>query len=305
MGLRIKFNASVIVMFLIGLGVAAAFAWRVTRSDAYAELVHQAELVAAQAAAIRGYTINEVQPLLAEHGHGPFLPQSIPAFAATLTLRDFARQFPGYAYKEAALNPTNPADLATADEAAIIDRFRGNAALTNIISTHDSPTGKMLSIFRPIRIADKECLVCHSTPAAAPATMIEVYGTQHGFGWNLNEVIGAQAVSVTMDGALQRADQRFYWFVVSLSAIFAAVLLLMNSLLYFMVVRPAKTMSVLAAEVARNGMVSSEFLISGRDELSCLGRSLNHMCRSLAVNLSEEWGEQAALASFGLDGGAD
>ena len=305
MGLRSKFNSSILTVFLAGLCLAAGLVWRVTRNDAGAELIHDAQVIAAQAAAIRGYTVDEIQPLLGSHDRDRFLPQSIPAFAATTTLRDFTRRFPGYTYKEAALNPTNPSDQAIPDEAEIIARFRGNAALTNIVSTRDSPAGPVLSIFRPIRIENKDCLACHSTPAAAPPAMLDVYGAKNGFGWNLNEVIGAQIVSVPMDGAVRRANARLVWFVVGLSAILAAVMMWVNALLSIAVIRPVRAMSALATEVVECGTAASEFPATGGDEISSLGKSLNRLRRTFATNLSEEWGDQAAFAKFGIARSAD
>ena len=46
---------------------------------------------------------------------------------------------------------------------------------------------------------------------------------RYGFGWNLNEVIGAQVVSVPMTVPLARADKTFSVFMISLTGIFLAV----------------------------------------------------------------------------------
>jgi hypothetical protein len=47
-----------------------------------------------------------------------------------------------------------------------------------------------------VTITDQACLTCHSTAAAAPAALIQTYGSANGFGWKLNETIGAQILSV-------------------------------------------------------------------------------------------------------------
>ena len=38
--------------------------------------------------------------------------------------------------------------------------------------------------------------------------MVDLYGNSNGFGWQLNDVIGAQIVSVPMSVALDRANRR-------------------------------------------------------------------------------------------------
>ncbi len=65
MGLRTKFNLAFLLLSLISLGLTAGLGWRITRTDAKEDVIHDAGLLAAQAAAIRGYTVNEIAPLLA------------------------------------------------------------------------------------------------------------------------------------------------------------------------------------------------------------------------------------------------
>src|SRR5262249_29162706 len=127
---------------------------------------------------------------------------------AQAVLRTLEREFPDYSYKEAALNPTNPADRATPWEVDVIQAFKRNPNLTQFVGLRDTPTGPFLTFARPFRLTDKACLDCHSTPAAAPATMIDLYGKSNGFGWQLCDVIGAQIVSVPMSLALRRARAR-------------------------------------------------------------------------------------------------
>lgn len=281
MGLRAKFNISILAAFLIGLGLVAAFTWKVIRDNARIEVIHEARLIAAEAAAIRRYTVVEVRPLLANQSRTRFLPHTVPAFAAATTQRDFTAAFPDYTYKEAALNPTNPANRATAVEKAIIDDLRREGAPDTVITTRDSPTGPILSISRPLRIESNDCLTCHSTPAAAPVAMVDVYGPDNGFGWTLNEVIGAQIVSVPMQVALNRANDTFFQFIGGASLIFAGVLALLNLLLHFVVIRPIRAMSDLASAISTGDLSGDEFPAKGKDEIASLAQSFNRMRRSL------------------------
>lgn len=281
MGLRSKFNISILVAFLIGLGLVAVFSWQIIRDNARAEVIHEARLIAAEATAIRNYTVVEVRPLLANQSRTRFLPHTVPAFAAATTQRDFTKAFPDYTYKEAALNPTNPANRATADEKPIIEAFRRPGAPDTVITTRDTPAGPILSVARPLRIESQDCLACHSTPSAAPAAMLDLYGPDNGFGWNLHEVIGAQIVSVPMQVALNRANDTFYHFIGGVSLIFAAVLALLNLLLYFVVIRPIRAMSELASTISTGDFAGEEFKVKGKDEIASLAQSFNRMRRSL------------------------
>lgn len=282
MGLRGKFNISLFGVFVIGLVLLSVFSWQIIRDNARTEVINEAQLITAEAIAVRGYTVNEIQPLLAEQSKSRFLPHTIPAFAATSTQRDFSKTFPNYSYKEAALNPTNPGHRATPEEAAIIEEFRKDLTKKTIITTRETPAGTVLSVSRPMQITNGACLSCHSVPSAAPASMIDVYGPANGFGWNLNEVIGAQIVTVPMHVALNRANSIFVTFIGGVVLIFAVVMVLLNILLHFSVIRPIRAMSDMAVKVSTGEAGDAEFTVSGKDEISSLAQSFNRLKRSLS-----------------------
>jgi HAMP domain-containing protein len=282
MGLKAKFNLVLLAAFLAGLALAAAMSWRIVHENARREVLQEAAIMMAQAVAVRDYTTDEIAPLLAEQLKVRFLPQSIPFFAAQSVLRSMAKEFPAYTYKEAALNPTNPADRATDWEAGIVGTFGQTPTLAQLTTTRDTPDGPVLSFSRPIRVTDKSCLGCHSTPAAAPQSMIDLYGSANGFDWKLGDVVGAQIVSVPMSVALQRADAAFKYYLGGLAAVFVVIFVLLNLLLHFVIVKPIRTMSAIASEISLGNMGAPEFEVRGRDEIASLSESFNRMRRSLA-----------------------
>ena len=281
MGLRAKFNLVLLGAFVIGLALAGAVSYRIVNENARREVAHEAAILIAEASAVREYTSKEIKPLLVEQMKVRFLPHTVSAWAAQTNLRTVAAQFPDYSYKEAALNPTNPADRASDWEADIIAEFQRTATLKEFTSVRDTPSGPMLSVSRPIRIIDKDCLSCHSTPGAAPATMTDLYGSANGFGWKLNEVVAAQIVSVPMRVALDRANQLFLVVFGGLAAVFLVTLLLLNLVLHFMIIRPISRMSTIAGEVSMGNNEAPEFAETGRDEIGSLAQSFNRMRRSL------------------------
>ncbi|HEY4252333.1 MAG TPA: DUF3365 domain-containing protein, partial [Roseomonas sp.] len=140
---------------------------------------------------------------------------------------------------------------------------------------------RLLTFARPFRLTDRNCLACHSTPEAAPASMIELYGRENGFGWQLGDVIGAQIVSVPMQVALLRADRLLVTFLGLLAAIFIAVALLVNLLLHLVIIRPVQRMTAAAEKVSAGALDDPEYQVRGRDEIASLNRSFNLMRRSL------------------------
>ena len=88
-------------------------------------------------------------------------------------------------------------------EADVVNAFRADPKLKEIIGERDAPLGRSLYLAHPIQITDAGCLACHTTPDQTPASVVKAYGTGGGFGWKLNEIIGAQIVS----GADGRSDR--------------------------------------------------------------------------------------------------
>ncbi|HTW26701.1 MAG TPA: DUF3365 domain-containing protein [Acetobacteraceae bacterium] len=282
MGLKAKFNLVMLVAFVIGLGLAAVFCWGVTQRNARDEVVRTAALMADQAAAVRGYTDKQIGPLLAEQSSVRFLPQTIPFFAAQSVLRSLQTQYPDYAYKEAALNPTNPADRATDWQADLINTFERDPKLTQLVTVRETPTGPTLNLARPIEVGDKSCLACHSTPQVAPPSMVDLYGTANGFGWKLDSIIGAQVVTVPMQLALTKARHLFFVVMGGLTAVFVVMLVLLNLLLHYFIIRPVRRISAVASEVSLGNLDVPEYRPRGGDEIASLAESFNRMRRSLA-----------------------
>jgi hypothetical protein len=168
-----------------------------------------------------------------------FHPQSVPAFAATEIFSYLREKFPDYFYKEATLNPTNPRDRATDWESDVVNQFRAGAIQNEFIATREAPTGAALVLARPIRVNNVSCLECHSTPDNAPAEMIKLYGTANGFNWKLDDIIGAQIVSVPILVPLRTAEETFRVLLQWLGGAFGCIIIAAN--LGAAIVAPSKT----------------------------------------------------------------
>ena len=290
MGLRLKFNLVLLAGLLAGLGLASVLSYRLVFETARQHVLSEASLMSAQADAISQYTVEEIAPLIAGQFARRFLPQSIPAWAAQTNFRAVQKTMPDYSYRTVMLDPTNPADQANDWQKEVIGSLKQNADLKEIVSERDGPAGKLLTMSRPIIITDPACLTCHSTPEAAPASMIDLYGTKNGFNWSLNQVIGARIVSVPMALPLARAWETFSGVMIWLGVVFAVVVILMNLLLQFVIIRPVRRIAASANEVSLGNMDAPEIVVRGRDEISVLGEAFNRMRRSLAnaMKLLEE-----------------
>jgi protein-histidine pros-kinase len=281
MGIRTKLNCGLLAVFLIAFGAAWVFLERQFVEGARQNVLQSARTMLSAANAVRTYTINEVVPAVQRDNEDWVAPLTVPSYAAQTILRMLRANHPDYAYKEAALNPTNPIDRATDWEADFINSFRNNTALTELIGERETPNGRQLTLARPITVNDEACLTCHSTPSRAPARMVAAYGSANGFGWRLNETIGAQLVTVPMAVALRSAQENLISAMVTLFAIFVGLLVAMNILLNIMVIRPVTRMSRTATAVSLGQQDAEDFPATGKDEISELGRAFTRMRRSL------------------------
>ena len=290
MGLRLKFNIVLTLVFAAGIAVSAAVSYRLLQENAKDEVLRSAGLMMEAALSIRGYTVKQVKPHLEDKLAEIFLPQTVPAFAATETFNTLRTKYPDFTYKEATLNPTNPRDRAVEWEADIVNTFRAGAGQGEITGERNTPSGRMIHIARPIQIKDPACLACHSVPAAAPASMIKLYGESNGFGWKHMEIIGAQVVSVPMALAQRNAQKAFQAFIASLAAIFVVSFIVLNLMLSFMIIRPISRLAADADRISTGDFDVKEFSSKGKDEIANLGTSFNRMRRSLqkALKLIEK-----------------
>lgn len=285
-----KFNLVFVSIFAIGFVAAGVVADNLLKKNARQETLQNARLLLEAAKSVRGYTAKQIAPLLVNQMKFEFHPQSVPSYSAVESLNTIFKQFPHFSYKEATLNPTNPRDKATDWEVDVVNTLRKDLSLKEFSGERDTSGGRVLYIAQPLQIKDPACLACHSTAAAAPKTMIDIYGPNNGFGWKLNEVIGAQVISVPMDVPMQRANDIFKTFMLSLFGVFVAVFVALNLMVHIFVTRRIRKLATVADQVSLGKFEAEEFSVKGNDELSALGRSFNRMRTSLnsALKMLEE-----------------
>lgn len=280
MGLRTKFNLMLLLVALVGVGLFAIAATPILESVTRDEVLQSSRIMMESAAGARKYTSEQIAPLLKADMQGTFHPQAVSAYAAKKNFDVLHAKFSDYSYREAALNPTNPEDRATEWEADIINEFREHPQKTEIVMRRETALGPTLNLARPL-VAKAACLTCHSVPREAPASMVVLYGSQNGFGWKPNEIIGAQVVSVPMAVPIARAAHVRLLFLAIYGGVFALLFLLLNLLLGVMVIGPIDRMARTAEAVSLGQMDVPEYVRGGSDQIARLSNAINLMRRSL------------------------
>lgn len=287
MKIALKFNGVLLLLFGLSLGGTYYLAKQLLEANARTSVEENARIMMRSALAVRTYTTTQIKPLLDGQNHYKFLPQTVPSYSATEYFISLVSNpdYRNYMYKEATLNPTNPRDRAVDWEVDVVNRFRQNSELKELVGEHEGAFGKALYLAQPLQIKNPACLACHSSVEAAPQTMLDLYGTANGFGWKPDEIVGAQVVSVPESVAIQRANDLVSKILYLLSGLFVVLFLALNLMLAVMVFRPIKRLGTIADQVSLGQMDAPEFPARGRDEMAVLGQSFNRMRRSLVEAL--------------------
>ena len=154
MRIAVKFNLSLLVLFVVSLGATYLIARQLLQTNARANVEENARIMMRSALAVRTYTSTQIRPLLDAQNQSQFLPQTVPSYAATEYFNRLVStpDLRDYAYKEATLNPTNPRDRAVEWEIDVVNRFRQHAELTELVGEHEGEFGKSLYLAEPLQI---------------------------------------------------------------------------------------------------------------------------------------------------------
>ena len=282
MKLLTKFNLILLVLFGIGGLIISQVTYRFLIDNARREVLREAELMMASAKAVRDYTASDLAPLLEQNPQHKtkFLAETVPAFGAISTFNKLRQKYPDYTYREATINPTNPEHRAADWEADVIGFLRDHPEQKQVTGERETAIGPVMYLAMPIA-ADPPCLECHSRPALAPPAMIVNYGSNNGFGWKPGSIVAAQIVSVPMALPVQNAKQAFHVLLICLVITLIATIVVLDTAVYFIVIRPLKLVSDTADRVSKGEMNLPSVPVNGSDEIASVTASFNRMQLSL------------------------
>ena len=262
LSLSTRFTLILSGVFLVGIAIGGAIYWRTLQQRAQEEIASRGLLLIETMNAVRGYTTQNIRPLLADDlaANPEFISETVPAFSARTVFENFRKQldFSTYLYKEAALDPTNPEDKADDFESGLLTQLSKSESEGEVSGFRTLNDERLFYIARPLTIKAESCLECHSTPDQAPASLIATYGSQGGFGWKLGQVIAVQIIYVPAEEVFNAALRSFTLVMGVFVITFALVILLINSLLKRYVIRPVYILSGLADKISADENFSTD-----------------------------------------------
>lgn len=285
-----KLNLLLTVMFSLIVLVIGYFLAQILANNATQKITDQASLLMETMLSVREYTSEQINPELAPRleTEDQFLPQTVPGYSAREVFENLRTResYKDFFYKEATLNPTNLRDKADPFEEQIIKKFRANLKKGQTSGFRQLPSGKLFYIARPIKVSKESCLECHSDPALAPRSQILTYGDQNGFGWELNEIVGAQIISVPANRIFKMTRELQSSVIGSITLFLIAAGIIINIFLRKTITQPLRHMSQWAKQVSRAN-TAEEFVHKPNDEIGILAASVNRMKVSLEIAVTK------------------
>jgi hypothetical protein len=284
--LRAKFTIMLVLVFLGGIVLSAAVLIQALQRRAEGEVTSKGLLLLQTMNAVRYYTSTHVNPLLAPQleTETEFISESVPAFSAREVFERLRTDttYQDFYYKEATLNPTNPRNRADDFEIELIARFKTDPATTELSGFRTLFDQRVFYNARPIKISNESCLQCHGALADAPASLVTTYGGQGGFGWALDEIVGAQIIYVPAADVSEIAGSSFILVMAVFLVVFSLSVLLLNRLLNRNVVQPVGLLAALSNKIARGEAEENDAnalnpLARQTDELGQLARVFRRM----------------------------
>ncbi|MEM7553436.1 MAG: DUF3365 domain-containing protein [Cyanobacteria bacterium P01_A01_bin.84] len=293
-----QFTLLLLLIFVSGIALGGFTLSKALEHKAIAQMNYRGRMVMQMVNAVSDRTSDEIVPLIAQFTDPQtnLIPAAIPSLAAKQVFDKLREnwEYKDFIYKPATLNPTNLDDQANLFEAKLIEKFIQDAPqgtlnrhLKTLSGFHVVSGKKLFYTAKPLIVNNPNCLQCHGTPENAPKSHVKKYGTQNGYGWKLNQVIGSQIVYIPASEVFLSSRRALFLFIAIFISIFALVIVSMNYLLKWRVIKPLKPMSQLAEIISQEKVDINQIrrlesreltkIIKRRDELGKLGRVFQNM----------------------------
>ena len=286
--LSTKLNIILVAVLICTIGTCSWFLSLILEQKVEQEVADKAFLIIETMNSVRSYTDAQITPELAAKlaSQSSFIPETVPAYSAREVFEGLRTQpeYQDFLYKEATLNPTSIRDQADEFETSITQQFRQNKQLVEQTGFHSQNNKNFYFVARPLAVDKPSCLECHSTPEEAPTNLINTYGTKHGFGWKLNEIVASQIIYVPAEQVFLAARKIKTSVIGVFMLFFLLAIAITNLFLNQSVLKPIKNMAKLATEIS-TGNLNQQFQYQSKDEIGLLAKALNRMIFSLRMAL--------------------
>jgi len=280
MGIRAKFITIISVLSLLATIAIGYTSYVLSRQNALADARSKGEMLFNYIEASGTFFGKYQKPLIDElvTDNERFIPELMSRFVVKRMEYDiFAETQKGYQFKQATIDPLWPDNKADADELEIIQYFATNPSAKEKEGIVVKGGEQFFYSAKPVKIDKDFCLKCHSDPAIAPEEQREIYGTEHGYNWKMDETVSASMIYISVSQALATAQSSalkiFFIGIGCLLVTIAAIWVFLDR----GVVGPIVRLSEVAKDISIGKNLCDSAHSDAKDEIGVLANSIDRM----------------------------
>lgn len=308
LSLRTKVFLALLLVYLPTVTLFSYLAYRQAVSSAFSEARGRMEALLQSGVAVR--------KLVAQDMRSKLLPlvikgEDLPLFglSSTVAFAHWARflkdSLPDYTLRVFAPNPLNPNHLPQAWEKPLLEEarrmekaFERKVRIPTQVQVREGDERKgavavrtetrplpHLATLIPVRV-EGECLLCHRSPASAPALVRASYPGPSGYGWKAGDLAGVLMVTVPVGQVQAVATRQALGMASGITVFFLLTALAIYALLNRLVLGPVGFLTERVEALSQGEGLDEPLPDFPRDEVGRLARAVELLRRSIKL-LSE------------------
>ncbi len=283
MGIRMRTILVMAILGFLAIAVIGVTSYTLSVKNAMNEAKVKSNIILNYAMATKKYMKTVQRPLVKELIEADrFYPELMSGFVtARGTFELFQEAYPGYIFKQATLDPLNPSNKADREERALIENFQRNSSLK-------SSEGKLVRggtdffyFAQPIKTDSKGCLTCHGNPNDAPKDQVEIYGTDSGYNWKMDDTVAAFVVYIPTAEAIAAAKTLSLTLVLIGAGGIILMLLVIWVFLERSVVQPIVHLAERTENFSLGENLNDPIVTKSNDEIGALSSAIERLRISL------------------------
>ena len=281
-----KFHRSIIVVYIVSVLASIPVVYFFTRQQLEENAQKELSLLVDMVQSVRDYVSKDLRPGLMKAGlyHSPGMSGTV---TTGLVARYFKEKQPDYYIKVSSDNPLNIRNTPEPLERALIKRYRSDPQLKRL-EEQGTINGKQYLVYSHPSVAKKGCLRCHGDAVRAPEPIKAAYGTDHGYGYTVGDVVGVTVVGVPLADINQLLWQRVLIAVAALTLVFAFIMLSINALVKRNIIAPVVNITQRATALSKGDLESSMDQDQNSQEISELASAFERMRRSMVAAIKRK-----------------
>jgi PAS domain S-box-containing protein len=276
MTLQSKFIVAIATAMMTVLLFGVWFLDTNSRQDRLELLQREVGIILGLAKSSRHYVKSVLRPALNESTDHFILEGGSSTFVTHGIFKFFNQGNPGFSYRQPTLNPLNDDHIPTQFEYGLIKRFQNSVQLTELSGFVKIDDKEKYYFAKPVFV-EEECLSCHGDPKQAPREIVARYGSEHGFGWQLDHLVGLTIVTIPIEGAIKSIADGRRSTLILFAALFLCVPVLAQFLFQYVIGRRLSDSGKLMLEIAMKPSTGKRFVVSGDDEVGQMESAFNRV----------------------------